>query len=205
MTDSASQRDRDAWAIEVIQANGADLLGYLTRRTSPAADAADVLSNVLVVIWAKRTSLPLDAVAARMWSFGVARNALRDYRRQGARREKLADALRANLDSLALAHGTDPLEAARLTQRGEDIRSAIGRLPKLDRELIMLVHWDDFTLAQAAALIGMNASTARTRYSRARQRLAAELVDHRQATPAPTRGRAPRLPRALDEWRESSL
>lgn len=122
-TEPASQRNHDAWAIEVIQATGADLLGYLTRRTSPAADAADVLSNVLVVIWAKSQSLPLDALAARMWSFGVARNALRDYRRQGARREKLADALRANLDSLALERDTDPLEAAHRTQRGEDIRS----------------------------------------------------------------------------------
>jgi len=37
------------------------------------------------------------------------------------------------------------------------------------------VHWDDFTLAQAATLIGMNASTARTRYVRAKERLAAQL------------------------------
>lgn len=46
-----------------------------------------------------------------------------------------------------------------------------------------MVHWDDFTLAQAAALIGMNPSTARTRYARAKERLAAQLEQHKPLSP----------------------
>lgn len=48
----------DTWAVEVIRLNGADLLGYLARRTRVPADAADVLSNVLLVIWKRRKDLP---------------------------------------------------------------------------------------------------------------------------------------------------
>lgn len=177
---TASAPADDTAAVETIRANGADLLAYLARRTFSPEDAADVFGNVLVVIWSKRRDLPTAAEEARMWSFGIARNALRDYRRRGIRQSALADALRADLiDRLTLEHDADPAEIAHRTRRSEDVRSAVARLPTRDRELIMLVHWDGFALAQAAALLGVNASTARTRYARARRRLAAELADHR--------------------------
>ena len=41
----------------------------------------------------------------------------------------------------------------------------------------MLVHWDGFTLADAAGLLGLNASTARSRYAAARQTLKEALSD----------------------------
>ncbi|MDS0246959.1 RNA polymerase sigma factor [Microbacterium aurantiacum] len=43
------------------------------------------------------------------------------------------------------------------------------------RELVMLVHWDGFSIASAARRLSMNESTARTRYGRALQRLEREL------------------------------
>lgn len=204
MTDSDRATGHDAWAVEVIQANGADLLSYLTRRTSPPADAADVLSNVLVVLWNRRKDIPHEAESAGMWSFGVARNALRDYRRQGVRRAALADALRNNLESLTLERVSDPLEATDRTRRGEAVRSAVARLSKPYRELIMLVHWDEFSMAQAATLLGVNPSTARSRYARARQRLATELTDHHEAADSSSSRGMMRLTRPVDNQPESS-
>lgn len=180
MTGDAAGRSPETWAIQVVRDNSADLLRYLTRRTSPTTDAADVLGNALVVIWNRRTRLPPDAEEARMWCFGVARNALRDYRRHGARRVALVDALRANLDRFALEQLGDPHEMADRNRRNEEIRSAVARLPRRDRELVMLVHWDGFSLTQAAALLAINPSTARTRYARARQRLAYDLSEYRE-------------------------
>ncbi|MFS0731890.1 sigma-70 family RNA polymerase sigma factor [Microbacterium sp. 1P10UB] len=192
----------DAWAVEVIRANGADLLSYLARRITPPADAADVLSDVLTVIWAKRMNIPQGVEPARMWSFGVARNALRTHRRRGYRQKRLADALRVNFDRLLPEQPIDPVEAAHCTQRRLDTQAAIRRLPKVDRELVMLVHWDDFTVTEAAQLLGVNASTARTRYSRARQWLAVELSDHRRVSPAPQPNRSLGLGDALQDRTE---
>jgi RNA polymerase sigma-70 factor (ECF subfamily) len=166
----------DAWAEDVIRINAPDLLTYLVRRTEPAADAADVLSNALLVIWDRRDRIPTDPTEARMWSFGVARNVLRDYRRQGVRQSALADALRDNLlTALPSSSGTDPLQVTEHRDRIQYIRAAVANLKESDRELITLIHWDAFTLAEAAAFLGINASTARTRYARARNRLAVEL------------------------------
>ena len=41
----------------------------------------------------------------------------------------------------------------------------------------MLIHWDGVTVAQAAELIGLNASTARTRYAAARAALRDALTE----------------------------
>ncbi len=169
----------EEWAAEVIRANGVDLLAYLARRTSSSDDAPDVLGDVLVVIWRRRGSIPHDPSQARMWSFGVARNALRDYRRHGARRSQLAETLRASLITSATEGEGDPAEIAARAARASEVRAAVAALPDRDRELIVLIHWDGFSISEAAALLRLNASTTRTRYARARARLATHLEAHR--------------------------
>lgn len=169
----------DEWATEVIRSNGTDLLAYLARRTSHTDDAADMLANVMLVIWKRRGSIPRGASEARMWSFGVARNALRDYRRQGVRRSRLAEALRTSLATSFGSDQTEPSELLVRADRARDVRAAVASLPERDRELIMLIHWDGFSIAEAADFLRANASTTRTRYARARTRLAGLLGEYR--------------------------
>ncbi|WP_363432020.1 sigma factor-like helix-turn-helix DNA-binding protein [Microbacterium sp. LWH3-1.2] len=49
------------------------------------------------------------------------------------------------------------------------------RARRASRELLILIHWDGFNIAQAARVMGLNQSSARTRYSRAKQRLTTQL------------------------------
>ena len=56
------------------------------------------------------------------------------------------------------------------------VRDAVLRLPAPQRELVMLVHWDGFTIAEAAEILRVNASTARSRYAAAKATLHALLV-----------------------------
>lgn len=174
MTDPNACSDED-WAAELVENNGTDLLAYLARRTKSPADAADILGNVLLVIWRKRKNIPRAVEAARMWSFGVARNALRENRRHGIRQLQLVDALRANLSATHDAAADDPVAAAEDAERARRVRAAVAMLTSQDRELVVLIHWDGFSLAEAAAHLRMNPSTVRTRYARARSRLATEL------------------------------
>lgn len=127
MTENARSITADIWAMEVIERNGADLLKYLARRLREPADAADVLSNVVVVIWQRRNVLPREAEPARMWSYGVARNALRDHRRHSVRQTALADALRSRIRDDLSSHGDrdDPLLAVAEAERRHDIQLAL--------------------------------------------------------------------------------
>lgn len=148
-----------------LRAEAADLLAYFERRVEVRADAADLLSETMLQAWRRRDALPDLAAEQRMWLFAVARHVLANHRRSGRRRTALVDRLRARVAAVPLE---DPGEASA-------VRDAVHRLPGPQRELVMLVHWDGFTLAEAAEVLGVNASTARGRYATARQALRASL------------------------------
>src|SRR3954467_1347408 len=50
-----------------------DLLSYFLGRLGNREDAADALSETMVVLWRKRSHLPSDPTDVRRWAFGVAR------------------------------------------------------------------------------------------------------------------------------------
>ncbi len=47
-----------------------DLLAYFARRIRPQEDAADCLSETLLVLWRRRDKLPSDQGGVRAWRFG---------------------------------------------------------------------------------------------------------------------------------------
>jgi RNA polymerase sigma-70 factor, ECF subfamily len=151
-----------------LDAAGADLLGYLERRVGVREDAADLLAETFLVAWRRGADLPADLEPQRMWLFGIARHVLANHHRSSRRRRALAERLRATLGRAPAV--PDDAEA-------HAVRDAVRRLPGDQRELVMLVHWDGFTVAAAAELLGVNASTARGRYAAARAALRESLSD----------------------------
>jgi RNA polymerase sigma-70 factor, ECF subfamily len=57
-----------------------------------------------------------------------------------------------------------------------DLRAALDRLPADDREAFLLVHHYGYSSFEAATMLGVPASTVRSRIGRARERLATALV-----------------------------
>lgn len=84
-------------------------------------------------------------------------------RRSGVRRQALTD----RLCEEALAR--PPVTG----QQDDDLREALASLDPLDAEIIRLLHWDGFALAEIAHHLGKPAGTIRSRYSRARAALRA--------------------------------
>lgn len=141
-----------------------DLLSYFLRRARPD-DAADCLSETLVVLWRRKDWLPAETDAARAWAFGVARNVLANQRRGGLRQSRLSDALRSELQTFAPPS----------TEVAASVNAALAMLSERDREVLLLVAWDGFGVAEAGAVIGIKPAAARARYSRARARMRALL------------------------------
>ena len=56
-----------------------------------------------------------------------------------------------------------------------EVLDALRRLPEIDREVVQLVVWESFSLADAATISRISAAAARKRYSRARVRLRQQL------------------------------
>ncbi len=138
-----------------------ELLAYFARRVRPLEDAADCLSETLLVLWRRKAELPTETGARRAWCFGVARGVLANQRRGRVRRRELVDRLRGEL---SLVHPPVPAVAF-------EVREALARLSDRDRELVTLVAWDGFGVAEAGGVLGLKPGAARARYSRARRRL----------------------------------
>lgn len=152
----------------MLRDTSGDLLAYFERRIYVRDDAADLLSETLLQAWRRRDALPEEPQRRRMWLFTIAANVLSNHHRSRRRRTALTDRLR---DHLA---GTSPEVDLSETQA---VRDAVLRLNQAHRELVMLIHWDGFTIVEAAELLGLNPSTARGRYSAAREMLKSALAD----------------------------
>jgi RNA polymerase sigma-70 factor (ECF subfamily) len=166
-----------------LLATAPDLLAYFERRVDPRDAAADLLSEAMVQAWRRSDSAPVDVERCRMWLFVIARNILSNHARTTRRRHALADRLRQHLSEHTPP--TDPAEALA-------VREAVRRLPSGQRELVMLIHWDGFSIKEAGELLEIGASTARSRYAAARSRLAEELSE----TAAVVDGSEPDKPKA---------
>ncbi|TPW73664.1 sigma-70 family RNA polymerase sigma factor [Schumannella sp. 10F1B-5-1] len=142
------------------------LLRYFERRVRPAEDAADLLGETLLVLWRRVDAIPRDDAEARMWMFGVARRVLLRHLRQAVRGGELVERLR---DELMTGRDAGAAESS-ATDRAELV-AALARLAPRDREIVMLVAWDGFSLAEVARHLRVPGGTVRSRYSRARASL----------------------------------
>lgn len=137
------------------------LLRYFQRRVGDREDAADLLSETMLQAWRRSSACPLSPERQRMWLFTIAANVLANHRRSLVRRHRLADRLRTQIGTETVDDHTE----------AHAVRDAVLRLHPTHRELVMLVHWDGMTVARAAEILGLNPSTARTRYATARRLL----------------------------------
>ena len=157
---NASQQKRKHLTAVLDQCAG-DVLRFLQRRAG-SDDAADLLGDTMIAAWRRVTDLPENLEEARMWIFGLARGTLLNHSRGERRRVALAERVRAHMVVATAAPAADD---------GHEVRDALSRLKPELREIVELVHWDGFTLTQAAQVVGIPAPTARGRYARAKDDL----------------------------------
>lgn len=165
---STARSGESARVTRAVTDHAPSLLAYFARRVDPSHQAADLLSETLLILWRRASALPADDDAVRPWMFGIARNVLLHHHRRTSRQHAVADRLRSMLSVSAHEGFVDPTEYA-------DLHDALGSLDLLDRDIIGLVHWEGFTLAQTARVMRMKEGTVRSRYHRARARLRERL------------------------------
>lgn len=161
--------DREAHFERLFRDNSRPLLGYALRRTERPEDAADVVSEVMLIAWRRLEDVPAGP-KARLWLFGVARRVVANQDRSAARRLRLGERLRQQV-----SRGPSP-DHVEIHQERESVRAALGRLREVDRELVRLVFWEGLNPREAARVVGITGPAARSRLHRARRRLGRELT-----------------------------
>ncbi|MGB7859286.1 MAG: sigma-70 family RNA polymerase sigma factor [Acidimicrobiia bacterium] len=138
---------------------------FLRRRLQPA-DADDVLSDVLLVLWRRLDDAPDGQILP--WSYGIARrsvaNKLRSEQRQTGLVRRLEAEPQMRVEPDVSDAGPDP-----------ELTAALNRLGNDDREILRLWAWEQLEPREIAPVLDMSVNAATLRLSRARKKLAKNL------------------------------
>ena len=135
---------------------------YALRRIDPST-ADDVVSEVFVVAFRRLEEIPDEPLP---WLLATARRILANHRRAAGRRE----AATAQLTALHTGLWRDDMADE------PELLGALAKLSERDREILLLVAWEDLDPASAAAALGCSRATFAVRLHRARRRLAATMT-----------------------------
>jgi RNA polymerase sigma factor (sigma-70 family) len=148
---------------EVYAALGPMVLGYL-RRFVPRDDAEDVLQRVFYEVWRNRDRYdPTRSLEA--WVLGIARKRAIDLLRR-------RHANVVPIEELRDIAGDDGRELAERYARANEVRGALARLPKEQREVLTLAYFGDLTQTEIAERLGVPLGTVKARAFRGLRRLA---------------------------------
>jgi RNA polymerase sigma factor (sigma-70 family) len=151
---------------ECYRTLGPLVLSYLARYV-PRPDVDDVMQRVFYDVWRVRERYDPDR-SLRGWVLGIARRRAIDHLR--ARRDGVVA-----LDSIREITGDDGREIAERIVWADEVRTALGQLPGLQREVIELAYFQGYTQTEISTALGVPLGTVKTRTSRGLQRLAGLL------------------------------
>jgi RNA polymerase sigma factor (sigma-70 family) len=142
--------------------HGQAVRAYALRRIDPGT-ADDIVSEVFVVAFRRLEEVPEDPLP---WLLATTRRVLANHRRATGRRE----ALTGHLTALQPAVWRDDSDGVR------GLMAGLARLNERDREILLLIAWEDLDPSSAAAALGCSRATFAVRLHRARRRLAAAMA-----------------------------
>lgn len=155
------------------------ILAYALRRVENPEDASDVVAETFLVAWRRLDEVPIGREG--LWLYAVARRVTANVRRAEGRRTRLSERLAETLSAeLAIQPGSGG--------KATEVLRAMAGLGEEERELLLLVTWDELSPSEAAKVLGLSPLAARSRLHRARRRLRALLEEYESAE-----RRSPRL------------
>jgi len=166
---ASSESDDPTAFVELFWRHGPAVHAYLSRRAG-SQDADDLLSEVWLRAFKGRGNRRSSDVLP--WLYGIARNVLSAHWRQQARPTAHPE----------LSGAFDPWPDADTRLDAAAQRDSIGRILAMlsqdEREVLLLVVWEQLTPAEVAAVLGLPQGTARSRLHRALTTLRQEGTSH---------------------------
>lgn len=146
-------------------------------------EPADVVQDALVEAtkrfgeWCAQTSYPFHVWLRLLTAQCLAKTerAFHQQKREVGRERALGPPISrmsaANAAEWLVSTHTSPTQAARRTELHELVKAALEELDELDREILVLRHFEQLSNEEAAAELGIESAAASKRFTRALQRI----------------------------------
>lgn len=159
--------DRSARYERLVTDHAAAILRYLHGVVGSSQAAEDLAQETYLRAWQHLDRLRAPD-RARSWLFAIAANTARRHLRRRGRFGWLP--IEGLSGSAARAIELDGLDAGGLA-----LERALGALGEADRQLVLLVGLEGFTIAEAAEVLGVSPAAGKKRWQRACARVRAAL------------------------------
>jgi RNA polymerase sigma factor (sigma-70 family) len=154
---------------------------YLARRLD-RANVDDLVAETFLAAFGRRHRYDPARPDARPWLYGIATRVLAQHRREEERGYRLRQAALATAEAGDGGHDervATGVAAAALRGR---LAAALAELPARDRDVLLLVAWEDLSYDEVAAALSIPPGTVASRLNRARRRLKDRLTGGRGHT-----------------------
>ena len=169
-----SQREPEAFGV-LFERHAETMLAFFARRTLDAESAAELVAETFAEAFASRGRFRDQGTDGAAWLYGIGRNLLSRYFRNGA-----VDArARRRLGMPERTVGESDFERIEdlidFAEQGDRIREAMAALPEGQREAVRLRVIDGRSYRETAEELGTTEVVARARVSRGLRRIAGDL------------------------------
>jgi RNA polymerase sigma factor (sigma-70 family) len=146
---------------------------YAARRIGRES-ADDLVAETFLTAFGKRRLYDRRHRDARPWLYGIATRLIGQHRREELRQYRIAKAAVPDPDLPGHAERVAADETARALRT--QLTAALAALPPDDRDVLILIGWEQLTYDETARALGIPVGTVRSRLSRARIRIRSALA-----------------------------
>ncbi|MDP4013195.1 MAG: sigma-70 family RNA polymerase sigma factor [Candidatus Nanopelagicales bacterium] len=158
------------WFEDLYRRRCGAVTAYARRRVG--LDGADeVVTDTFTVAWHKKPNLRLEDELP--WLYATSAHSVSNWRRSQRRQSALFD--RICLLQPSVDHLDPSLDAVETVSL---VSTVLRGMSEADREVLLLVAWEDLSPAQLAVYLGCAEGAARTRVHRARHRFKVVWEQH---------------------------
>lgn len=170
----------------------ADVSRWARRFGVPAPDVEDVVHDVFVVAFRRRSDFDPGRAAFGTWLFGVTAKVVQARRRRERWRARLRRAFpwwgdEAGVRSPRVADAAEASTSVDRDEATELLHALLGEIGEKYRTAIVMFELEGLTCEEIAAAVGCSLANVYVRVHRGRKKLAAALARHREQTVDRTR------------------
>jgi RNA polymerase sigma factor (sigma-70 family) len=170
---AAAVTDPDRFAV-LYDRYAQQLYAYARRRLGHEI-AQDVIAETFIAAFKARARYQHTRPDAKAWLYSILTKQIAlHHRNEVARFRMLA---RLQPDRLSEGHADRVSESASAQAARAPLIGALNKLSNRDRDVLLLVAWEDLTYEQVADVLGIPVGTVRSRLNRARRKIRKALAD----------------------------
>ncbi|GII77780.1 DNA-directed RNA polymerase sigma-70 factor [Sphaerisporangium rufum] len=145
---------------------------YVSRRLgTPHAD--DIVSETFLAAFRRRENYDQAYRMARPWLYGIATRLIARHRR--AEERFLRALARTGVDPIGASIEDELVDRVAAQSQERRLAGALARLSRGERDVLLLIAWEDLSYQEAAHALGVPVGTVRSRLHRARKTIKKEL------------------------------